>query len=190
MMEKDKYGHNVNSAGMEIKASTSSSGKTKIDFYDSCPAENENHKTIHINYDENTGRGTITDTTSGKTETTDIKCFLTTACMKRMEQHFDDGCYELLVLRWFRDNFVSPKDIKHYYTIAPQIVKEINKISNCNDIYINIYENIIKVCVNAINNDNYTLAYETYKKGILNLEIEFVRPVLGQRLVRTLKLLT
>lgn len=137
-MEKDKYGHNVNSEGVEIKASTSSSGKTKIDFYDSCPAENENHKSIHINYDENTGSGTITDTTSGKTETTDIKCFLTTACMKRMKDHFDDRCYELLILRWFRDNFVLPEDIKHYYEIAPQIVRAINESPNCNEIYMKI----------------------------------------------------
>lgn len=49
---------------------------------------------------------------------------------------------------------------------------------------------MIAVCVNAINNDNYALAYETYKKGILNLETEFVRPVLGQHLVRALKTLT
>ena len=81
--------------------------KNKIDIYDSCPAENEDHGSIHINFDSNSGTGTITDTTSGSTETTSIGCYLTTACMRHMQNKFDDNCYELTTLRWFRDNFVS-----------------------------------------------------------------------------------
>ena len=62
--------------------------------------------------------------------------------MKYFQENFDDNCYELTVLRWFRDNFVSKEDKEHYYEIAPIIVETIN----------------------------------------------FARPVLEQRLVKTLKL--
>ena len=89
-MSRDKYGHYVNDKGVEIKASTSSSGKDKIDIYDSCPAENKDHGSIHINFNSNSGTGTITDTTSGSTETTSIGCYLTTACMRHMQNKFDD----------------------------------------------------------------------------------------------------
>lgn len=172
-MGRDKYGHYVNEQGVEIKASTSSSGKDKIDIYDSCPAENEDHGSIHINYDSDTGNGTITDTTSGETETTNVGCYLTTACMKHMQDKFDDNCYELLTLRWFRDNFVSKKDIEHYYKIAPIIVQNINKLSNSDNIYKDIYQNLISVCISAIENKKYEYAYNKYKDSVLELENKY-----------------
>ena len=48
--------------------------------------------------------------------------YLTSACMKFFQDKFDDKCYELTVLRWFRDNFVSSEDIEHYYETAPYII--------------------------------------------------------------------
>lgn len=185
-MEKDIYGHNVNEQGVEIKASTSSSGKTKIDIYDSCPADNPNHKSIHINYDDETGKGTITDTTTEKTETTDIKCFLTTACMRHYLNNFNDNCQELSVLRWFRDNFVAIEDISHYYEIAPLIVKTINESPNSLNIYKSIYEKVIVICVKAILIGNYEFAYNTYRDAIIYLENEFVKPDLHAKLIRCL----
>lgn len=173
-MEKDKYGHNVNEHGVEFKVSTSSSGKDKIDIYDSCPAENEEHGSIHINFDSDTGKGTITDTTNGETETTHIGCYLTTACMEHMQDKFDDNCHELTTLRWFRDNFVSKEDIEHYYKIAPIIVQSINKLSNSKGIYSDIYQNVISVCLSAIEHKNYDFAYKKYKDSVLELENKFI----------------
>ncbi len=173
-MEKDQYGHNVNSEGVEIKASTSSSGNAKIDFYGSCPAEDPDHDSIHIIYNEDTGEGTIVDATGDKTETTDVKCFLTTACMRHMRENFDDNCYELNTLRWFRDNFVSKEDKETYYEKAPIIVENINKQDNNNEIYKDIYDNVIALCVKAIECGNYDFAYQTYKKCILDLEDSYV----------------
>lgn len=178
-MARDSYGHYVNDKGVEIKASTSSSGKDKIDIYDSCPAENEDHGSIHINFDSDTGKGTITDTTSGETETTNIGCYLTTACMKHMEDKFDDNCHELTILRWFRDNFVSKMDVEHYYKIAPLIVESIDRLSNCNSIYNDIYENVILTCVSAIENKDYDFAYARYKSSVLELEEKFVKPAVA-----------
>ncbi len=185
-MERDKYGHYVNNEGVEIKASTSSSGKDKIDIYDRCAADPD-HKSIHINFDSDSGKGTITDTTSGKAETTNIGCYLTTACMKHFNTLFDDNCYELTVLRWFRDNYVSKEDIEHYYTTAPIIVESINNEKENDIIYNYIYDNIVDVCVSAIEKGNYEFAYNRYKSSILSLEETFAKPVLQNRLIKSLK---
>ena len=95
-----------------IKATTPNSDKydTKIDVYTSDPKGP--HESIHIAVDSDSKSAHIIDTTSGNTEHTDVKCYLTTACMKYFKENFDDNCYELTVLRWFRDNFVSAEDIK------------------------------------------------------------------------------
>lgn len=173
-MEKDQYGHNVNDSGMEIKASTSNSGNTKIDFYGSCPAEDPDHESIHFIYNENTGEGTIVDATGDKTETTDVKCFLTTACMRHMRENFDDNCYELDILRWFRDNCISECDKNEYYLKAPVIVEKINNQDNANEIYKDIYDNVISLCIRAIEYGKYDFAYETYKNCVLDLEENYV----------------
>jgi len=165
---------------------TDKSGKDHIDIYDNDPKEE--HSSIHINWDSNTGKGSIVDTTNGNKETTDISCFLTTACMKYFQDKFDDNCYELRVLRWFRDNFVSKQDVEHYYEIAPVIVEEINKEEKSDIIYDYIYDNIVDYCVKQIEKGNYEEAYIRYKSSVLTFEEEFARPTLNNRLVKSLKL--
>ena len=186
-MPRDEYGHYVNEEGVEVKTSTSSSGKAKIDIYDSCPAENDEHKSIHINYDETTGKGTITDTTGEEKETTDVQCYLTTACMRHFMQEFDDNCYELNTLRWFRDSFVSKEEIQHYYKTAPMIVSEIEKRNDCNEIYHYLYENVVEYCVHQIENNHYEEAYNRYKNSILSMEEELLRPTLVDAFKKVLK---
>lgn len=175
-MARDQYNHYVNEQGVEIKASTSSTGNAKIDIYDKCPADykDDEHKSIHINFDTDKGTGTITDTTSGEKETTSVGCYLTTACMRHMQDKFDDNCYELTTLRWFRDNYVSQEDIKQYYEKAPDIVAAIDEQPNNNAIYNDIYKNVIAPCVNAIKNKEYDFAYKRYKDSILTLEQKFI----------------
>lgn len=93
-----------------IKATTPNSKKydTKIDIYTDDPREK--HESIHIAIDSDDKSAHIIDTTNGDTEHTDIKCYLTTACMRHFKENFDDNCYELQVLRWFRDNFISERN--------------------------------------------------------------------------------
>ena len=57
----------------------------------------------------------------------------------------------------------------------------------CKVIYKDIYENVIKVGVEAIENVNYKLAYTIYKENILNLEEEFARPALEIRIIWALR---
>ena len=179
----DKY---KNEKGMYIDVHTDKNGKDHIDFYDRDPRQD--HSSIHIGWDSNTGKGSITDTTSGSKERTDTSCYLTTACMRHKTEKFNDNCEELVILRWFRDKFVSKEDIEHYYKTAPIIVETINEIDNNNQIYNYIYENIISVCVDAIKKGDYTFAYSRYKNSILTLEEQFAKPKLEARLVKILKL--
>ena len=114
-------------------------------------------------------------------------CYLTTACMKHFLNDFNDKCYELQLLRWFRDNFVSKEDVDHYYETAPIIVSAINQLPNNSVIYSQIYFDIIEYCVKAIEHRQYDAAYERYKDSILTLEEKYARPVLEHRLVRALQ---
>lgn len=161
-------------------------GNVRISIYDG--DERDIHDRTTINIDTNSGSGSIDYHNEDKSESssTDTSCFLTTACMKHFHKQFDDNCYELKVLRWFRDKFVSKEDIEHYYEIAPIIIENINKLDNCNELYNEIYENVILLCVKAIENSKYNLAYSIYKNSILNLEEEYARPALQQKLVRVL----
>ena len=170
-----------------IKATTPNSNKydTKIDVYTNDPRED--HKSIHIAVNSDDKSGHIIDTTNGSTEHTDIKCYLTTACMQHFAQQFNDKCYELQLLRWFRDNFVSEEDIAHYYETAPIIVSAINQLPNNNVIYSQIYFDIIEYCVKAIEHGQYDIAYKRYKDSILTLEEKYARPVLEHRHVRALQ---
>ena len=95
--------------------------------------------------------------------------------MKHYMNKFDDNCYYLDILRWFRDNYVSKEDKKHYYEIAPKVVEKLNKEDNANNIYQEIYYKIIQVCVRYIEYGKYKEAYELYKSNILDLENRYVK---------------
>ena len=171
-----------------IKVTTPNSGKydTKVDVYTSDPKGP--HESIHVAVDSDSKSAHIIDTTNGSTEHTDVKCYLTSACMKYFQEKFDDNCYELTILRWFRDNFVSKEDIEHYYEVAPLIVETINKEEKSGIIYDYIYDNIVNYCVEQIEQGNYEAAYNRYKNSVLVLEEQFAKPKLTDRLVKSLKL--
>lgn len=171
-----------------IKATKPKSNKydTKIDVYTSDPKGP--HNSIHIAVDSSSKSAHIIDTINGSTEHKNIKCYLTSACMKHFQEKFDDNCYELTVLRWFRDNFVSKEDIEHYYKVAPIIVEAINKEEKSGIIYDYIYDNVVDYCVEQIEQGNYDKAYSRYRSSVLTLEGQFTKPALAKGMVKTLKL--
>ena len=180
----DKY---KNKKDVYINVHTDRRGKDHIDFYDGDPKD-PNHESIHIGWDSSTGKRSVRDTTGGKDTKTDTSCYLTSACMRYFQEKFDDNCYELTVLRWFRDNFVSKEDKEHYYEVAPIIVETINKEEQSGIIYDYIYDNIVDYCVEQIEQGHYDKAYSRYKNSVLTLEEQFARPLLEKRLVKSLKL--
>ena len=159
--------------GTYIDVHEDKNGKNHVDIYSDNP-RGEHNESIHITIDDE-GNGTIT-TKSGDEprESTDTKCYLTTACMNHFKEMFDDNCYELRVLRWFRDNYVTKEDIKYYYEIAPSIVESINNTEQSEKIYDYIYDNIVDACVEAIQKGDYDFAYNRYKNSILSLENVFI----------------
>lgn len=104
--------------------------------------------------------------------------------MRHKLEQFDDNCEELMVLRWFRDNYVSKEDIAHYYKTAPLVVEAINEKENNDELYNYIYDNVVMVCVNAIKTGDYEFAYNRYKSSVLVLEEQFVKPKLEKKLVK------
>ena len=185
MGEKDKYGYKHDDG--HYSKMTGNETNSSYSIYDKNPSE-KGHSAIHININTDTGKGSIVEHGSnGKTTKTDTSCYLTSACMRYFQEQFDDNCYELRVLRWFRDNFVSKEDIEHYYEIAPTIVEAINKEEKSKLIYDYIYDNVVNYCVTQIENGNYDEAYARYKNSILCFEEQIAKPFLEQKFIKTLK---
>ena len=172
MAEKDKYGYKHDDD--HYSKMTGNDTNSSYSIYDKNPAEKD-HSATHVNINTDTGKGSIVEHgPDGKTQKTDISCYLTTACMRYMQENFDDNCYELRVLRWFRDNFVSNCDVKHYYNVAPKIVAAIGNENESNLIYNYIYDNVVDYCVTQIENGNYNEAYNRYKDSIQLLEKYYI----------------
>ncbi|MBC2581349.1 CFI-box-CTERM domain-containing protein [Clostridium sp. DJ247] len=105
------------------------------------------------------------------------ECFLTTACVK--SKGLDDNCYELTCLRKFRDEYLmkdnfGSNEVKKYYSIAPKIIENIDRLPNSNLIYNDIYENLILKCISLIEKDENEDAFRLYKKTIEKLEKEYM----------------
>lgn len=104
-------------------------------------------------------------------------CYLTTACVNT--KHLPDDCRELIVLRKFRDGFMSQQsdgeaDIQEYYKTAPKIVESINCQCNKDEIYGELYDTVIVPCVELIETGRNVEAYDRYKQMVLELEKKYI----------------
>ena len=187
MADRDKYGNYVNDKGVTIKINTDKNGNDHISFYGGEVDKPHDAAHVNINYDKESWSSTTHSPDKNDTNSGSGSCYLTSACMKYFQENFDDNCYELTVLRWFRDNFVSKEDIEHYYEVAPIIVESINNEEKSDIIYNYIYDNIVDYCVVQIEQGNYDKAYSRYKSSVLTLEEQFAKPSLQQKFVKTLK---
>ena len=71
------------------------------------------------------------------------------------KQKSEDDCYELNLLRDYRDRYLAADRkgealIEEYYNVAPTIVNRINKEENAGEIYENIYQEYLQKCVHLI----------------------------------------
>jgi len=182
----DRGGFELNDGNLMRIQDKNDDGNVRISLYEG--DERGIHVRTTVNFDSNTGTGTIDTHNEDKSEksSTDVSCFLTTACIEEMQENFDDDCYELTVLRKFRDTFVTIEDKKHYYEVAPKIVEAINNEKYKNVIYKYIYDNVIKYCVEKIKNEQYEEAYSRYKISILCFEERYLEPTLGNKLQKTI----
>lgn len=73
-------------------------------------------------------------------------CYLTSACMSAKGEEFSDDCYELSLLRGFRDSYVKekyPEDIAIYYEIAPKIVEKVEKSEDNVKVFEKMYNELV-----------------------------------------------
>ena len=183
-MEYDSKRERQKKDGNEFRVTPYSDGSGyKYDYYDKSTYGNATHNSTHVKADlnENWSKTDNNRDKGTQDKSSESGCYLTTACMKYFQENFDDNCYELTILRWFRDNFVSKEDIKHYYEVAPIIVE------NSSIIYDYIYDNIVDYCVEQIEQGNYDKAYNRYKGSVLILEEQFAKPFLEQKFTKILK---
>ena len=98
-------------------------------------------------------------------------CFITTACVEYF--NLEDGCFELELLRSFRDNYLlnSIKGRKlndQYKIIAPAIVVELKKDAQIGILIPRIFKDIRQAC-DMIILGKYSLAIEKYFETTFNL---------------------
>ena len=80
-------------------------------------------------------------------------CYLTSACMSAKGDEFSDDCYELSLLRGFRDSYVKenyPEDIATYYKIAPEIVEKVEKSEDNVKVFEKMYNELVLPCCELI----------------------------------------
>lgn len=106
-------------------------------------------------------------------EARNSNCFLTTACVRYANK--SDDCYELTVLRNFRDTYVvslinGKELLDEYYRIAPIIVSKINNSKDPEIEYKMMLDEILDIIskIEASNQNSavsaYTLMFDRLKK--------------------------
>lgn len=80
-------------------------------------------------------------------------CYITTAVCESLGK--PDDCYELTLLRNYRDTFLmgSPGGaalVENYYDVAPTIVKHIDQLPKRKEIYAGIWQEYLNPCVKFI----------------------------------------
>ncbi|MEM4282829.1 MAG: CFI-box-CTERM domain-containing protein [Candidatus Woesearchaeota archaeon] len=104
-------------------------------------------------------------------------CIITTACIKAMG--LPDDCSELKAFRTFRDTYVRSLPngdalISEYYTIAPRIIKAINREANAQEIYEQLYKQLVLRTVELISAGNYKEAFDNCFTIITDLKQKYL----------------
>ena len=103
-------------------------------------------------------------------------CYITTAVCQSTGG--GDDCYELTLLRNYRDNYLySLEDgeqmIRRYYDVAPSIVKHIDERDDSTEIYSGIYDTWILPCIRMIENGRNEECRETYEGMVETLREQY-----------------
>lgn len=103
-------------------------------------------------------------------------CYVTTAVCRSL--HKPENCYELELLREYRDNYLLHNGeealVEKYYDIAPTIVKRIDKLENADEKYRYIWEKYLSPCVAAIENGRLEDCKESYVEMVENLQKQYM----------------
>lgn len=105
-------------------------------------------------------------------------CYITTAVCESLGK--SDDCYELRVLREYRDGYLMNSDdgadiVRKYYNIAPTIVNRINRRSDSETVYGSIFKRYIEPCISLIENGRKKECRDLYSDMVCSLEKEYMR---------------
>ncbi len=103
-------------------------------------------------------------------------CYLTTACV--VSRGLPDDCEELQTLRAFRDSYLAvlpngQAEIEQYYQMAPGIVATIDKQNNREEIWNQVYTDLVEPCVHMIHAQENEPAHQLYKAYSLELSKKY-----------------
>jgi hypothetical protein len=96
-------------------------------------------------------------------------CFITTAICE--EENKPDNCSELIILRNFRDNFLSKlpygkRDIDEYYLVAPGIVKGIRERADSAVVFSRLKTDYLLPALAEIKQGHFFKAHDIYKRMV------------------------
>lgn len=100
-------------------------------------------------------------------------CYITTAVCE--SQHKADDCYELSLLRTFRDDYLllskeGEAMVREYYDVAPSIVKHIGKRADADAIYEGIWQQYLSPCIRLIESGQNEECVDLYKHMVYELK--------------------
>ena len=104
-------------------------------------------------------------------------CFITTAVCNSFGK--PDDCYELTAFRHFRDTWLLKQPdgkslIAEYYSIAPKIVKRINKAKSAKAIYKGIWQKYLEPCLGYIEQGENSKCKAIYVSMVNSLRDKFL----------------
>lgn len=104
-------------------------------------------------------------------------CYITTAVCE--SQNKADNCYELMLLREYRDGYLlkSPEGesvVRRYYDVAPTIVNHINKKVNSKEIYQEIFDDYLSSCISLIEENKMAECQEVYTNMVMDLQKKYL----------------
>ena len=104
-------------------------------------------------------------------------CYITTAVCE--SQNKADDCYELKLLRSYRDSYLMSSEegkavVEEYYDVAPTIVNHINKRENASEIYTEIYDRYICPCIRLLEQGKKEECREVYTGMVKGLKRQYL----------------
>lgn len=104
-------------------------------------------------------------------------CYITTAVCEH--QNKPDDCYELTILRNYRDNYLLNSEtgytlVEEYYNIAPGLVMMINMQHDADNIYHHIYEEYLTPCIHYIEEDKNEECRDLYMQMVHSLQKKYL----------------
>ena len=105
------------------------------------------------------------------------QCCIVDACIKA--KGLPDDCYELRTLRRFRDEYVKnlfdgKEIVSNYYDIASIIVNKVNELPNSNEIFLDIYSDLVLKSVILIENNKKQQTFFYFKEFIDKLKKKYL----------------